>query len=403
MRRVAIGLLLVLSGTATSLGQLTISATAPAPGGLVYSVANIPPGTTAGRTYVSFNTSLAAGAGALLGLNLDFFDFLGQAATPIQPGNPLAWSYPSGMGSFPDAPFTLPAGSLPNGLQFDLMAMATGFGPLVAFSNVVRYAAGPSISTTSIVEETPFNLSFPAVSNNPLDFCTLIMDPTGNFERVILTPNPTGGWMARVPRGAVPPTGPGTLMIAEGQGAMLPQTATGPMTLTTQSWVGTQPANQSIPGITTAGTGSLGGSPCTLTNCVTYWSKAVIVPGSGMTQANWQVTVPAGALACLCLPTTQVLFDLHGDILTPGGTSASLHFDKFIYGTNSTSMDPCQCLAQVMLQFSTAVAAQTAGKVICLSSCVLNAAGDYVVTVNFIAFGGSSFISGPSGKLRICP
>ncbi len=388
---------------ASVFGQLTISATAPAPGALLYSVAGIPPGTTMGRTIVSLDTSLPVGNGLLFGLNLNFFEYLRQWVGAATPGNPLAWTYPAGPGMFPDSPFVVPAGTLPPGIQFDLLAFALPPGLPFSVSNIARYASGPVISTTNIVEETPFTLSFPAVSSNPMDFCTLIMDPTGNFERVILTPNPTGGWMARVPRGAVPPTGPGTLMIAEGVGTMMPQTAPGPLTLTTQSWVGNQPANQSIPGLTTAGTGTLGGSPCALTNCVTYWSKAVMTSGTGMTQATWQITVPAAALACLCLPTTEVLFDLHGDILTPGGTSASLHFDKFVYGTNSTMTDPCICLAQVMSQFCTAVAIQTGFKVGCNSSCVQNAANDYVVTVAFTAIGGTTFITGPSGKLRICP
>lgn len=402
MRAILVPLTFLTVGVATALGQFSISATEPAPGALVYSVANIPPGTTAGRTFLSFDTTLPVGTGAMLGLNLDFPSFLNQAAAPVQPGNPLGWSYPTAPTLFPDTPFTLPAGSLPPGVRFDLLGIAFGPGLPAAISNVARYASGPTASTMNIVENTPFDLTFPAVSTNPLDFCTVLMDPAGRFERVLLAPNPTGGWLARTRRGAVPSTGPNTLMIGEGIGAMVPQTAQGPLTLTTQTWTGTLPNGQSLPGLTSAGTGTVGGPPCTITSCVNYGGNAVVT-GGGMATATWSVTIPSGALACLCLPTTEILFDLHGHLVNTSGATSRLDFDTFISGTNSNSTNPCLCLGQVMAQFANTVVAQTAGQVVAFSSCTQDAAGDYVVTISFSVFGGGTWSVPPFGNLRICP
>lgn len=114
-------------------------------GNLFCELQNVPAGTVQGLTLFSFDTSLPVGNGNAFGINADLLT-LQIAATPASVGGLFRWLLPAPPTAYPNAPFTMPPGSLNAfvGMQADGQGVA--FGPNWQFlgeSNVVRTTVLP--------------------------------------------------------------------------------------------------------------------------------------------------------------------------------------------------------------------------------------------------------------------
>jgi hypothetical protein len=122
--------------------SLTLTSTG---GNLFCDLQNLPAGTVQGYTLFSFNTTLPVGLGNIYGINADFMTF--QAiASPAAPGNIFHWVLPAPALLYPNAPFTLPPGSLNSfvGMTADGQGLAIGSPfSILGTTNIVRTTLTP--------------------------------------------------------------------------------------------------------------------------------------------------------------------------------------------------------------------------------------------------------------------